>query len=356
MNKFQILKLNDLPQKDGDTWQAICDQNLRFQNPFFQPSFARCVNQAHPGVSLVVAEQDGCPAAFMPIQTYSSHRAGPVGGKLNDLQGMVVGPDLDVDVHAMLQATGLKSFAFHAAQKIGGFEKHQFESAESPIIDLSSGYGNYFSWVTANSRTVKKQGQKTRKMLSELGPLRFEFDCRDRTTFKRVIEMKRQKYRRTKTFDLFSLDWAKRLIELIFETQESKFAGVLSVLWAGDHLVAGHLGIRSCSKLHYWFPIFDPRFRQYSPGIQLVLEISRAAFNAGLIEFDLGYGDQPFKYKLANSGYQIVCGKLADSRLAFAASRQFHFTRKWLLSRSLRPHVKYIVRSINPSFGHWVFR
>ena len=357
MVKFQIVKLSEMPQCEFEMWQSICDQNPNFRSPYFQPAFTKCVARVRDDAFVILATQDGHRRGYLPVQVNLSKHAMPIGGKLNDLHGMICDQDFNFDIDSMLAATGLKSYSFHSAcVGIQGFETNQFETLQSPTIDLASGVDKYLDWVKRQSVTVRRQGQKTRKMISEVGPLRFDFHTEDESTFERVIELKREQYLRTKTFDLFSLDWALDLVGQIYRTNKEEFSGVLSVLWAGDELIAGHMGLRSKSVLHYWFPVYNNRFAKYSPGIQLLLEMCKGAAHSGLESIDLGYGNQEFKQKLSNTHYDSVCGKLATSRISFSASRQWHFAKKWMMSTAVRPHVKNVVRTINPSFGHWVFR
>lgn len=319
--------------------------------------FTQCVNAVRNDVFVVVASTGEQTVGLLPVQIPKKRSAVPVGGKLNDLHGFISKPNQEFDLAEMLKQCQLDSFDFHAGQVESGFVNVQtYEMITSPIIQIHNHYDAYLRNTIEKSKTVKRQGQKTRKMIREVGPLRFEFNCRDRQTLEHVLRLKQNKYRRTKTFDLFSVRWARELLHQVFDDQMDGFGGVLSVLWAGDEIVSGHYGIRSPSTLHYWFPIVDPEFGRYSPGIQLVLEMCREAAAHSIREIDLGYGEQPFKYKLANNSYQVLCGSVSRSPVTQFVRQKSHFAKKWFKSTPAQPLVKNLVRTINPKFGQSMYR
>ena len=340
-----------------DFWNSLCRLQREFRSPYFHPSFTRCVNEVRADVSVVVASNGEQTVGVLPIQIPRKHSAVPVGGKLNDIHGFISKPKQEFDFAEMLRQTHLDSYDFHARKFESGIANTlPYEFVTSPVIQIRKDFETYLSNVKEKSRTIKRQGQKTRKLEREVGPLRFEFNCRDRAAFEHVLQLKQDKYHRTKTFDLFSVRWARDLLNLVFDTQTQEFGGVLSVLWAGDEIVAGHYGVRSTNTLHYWFPIVAPEFGKYSPGIQLVLEMCREATANRIQEIDLGYGNQEFKYKLANDSYQVLCGTAARSAVSQFVRQKSHFIKKWFKSTPAQPLVKSLVRTINPRFGQSMFR
>ena len=145
--------------------------------------------------------------------------------------------------------------------------------------------------------------------------------------------MKRQQYQRTHILDLFSPRWTVRLLEELFRRHDATDAppasptlggsnsveaadgarGVLSVLRAGQHVVASHYGILEGGLLHYWFPVYDPRFAKYSPGTALFRSILETAGEHGLTCVDMGYGEQPYKLKQTDATGTVLQGCIAES-------------------------------------------
>jgi CelD/BcsL family acetyltransferase involved in cellulose biosynthesis len=88
---------------------------------------------------------------------------------------------------------------------------------------------------------------------------------------------------------------------------------VLSTLRIGDQLVAAHMGMRSHNVLHWWFPAYDKQFAKVSPGLILLLELTRTAAAMGIREIELGPGDEPYKELVANNQIMIASGFIGSA-------------------------------------------
>ena len=113
--------------------------------------------------------------------------------------------------------------------------------------------------------------------------------------------------------DIFALPWVVDAIQRIHATQGEHFAGVLSVLYAGEQQVAAHLGMRSKNELHWWFPTYDPGFARYSPGLILLLAMAEHATSLGIHRIDLGKGRAHYKERLANRSVPLAEGVVTAS-------------------------------------------
>src|SRR5262249_2704366 len=103
-----------------------------------------------------------------------------------------------------------------------------------------------------------------------------------------VLAWKSQQYRQSGWCDLFATEWGRGLVELVHRTQNPDFAGMLSLLFAGPRLVAGHMGMRSRTVWHYWFPAYDREFARYSPAPILLLKMAQCAEPLGMQWIDIG--------------------------------------------------------------------
>ncbi len=188
-------------------------------------------------------------------------------------------------------------------------------------------------------------------MIKDLGPLRLEFDCKDEAVRQKILDLKRSQYRRTNIFDLLSVDWVHRVFNSLFVEQNGKCKGLTSVLYAGDTLVAGHVGLLEGDLLHYWFPVYDPAYHVYSPGTALFLEISKACEARGIKQVDFGYGEQPYKVKLTDTTSEVSYGRFDVARTRWHIKRcAYHLAmkRKQLPFREV---IKLILRKLSPNFG-----
>src|SRR5262249_9713328 len=151
-------------------------------------------------------------------------------------------------------------------------------TGESPFIDLSDGWRGYeANRKAAGSKVIKHLESLAKKLEREVGTVCFEYHCQEPRLFEQMLRWKKEQYLRTGAGNVFAKPWTITLLKKILETQTETFAGVLSALWAGNSLVAVHVGMRSSSVWHYWFPTYDTAFARYSPGMLLLLEMMHAA-------------------------------------------------------------------------------
>jgi len=122
------------------------------------------------------------------------------------------------------------------------------------------------------------------------------------------MRWKSEQYRQSAIPDVFAVPWTRELLSRISQTQTEEFAGLCSVLRAGERIVAVHLGMRSRDEVHYWFPAYDPAFARYSVGTILLLRLAEAAAGSGVAAIDLGKGDSQYKQRLMTSSREVLEG------------------------------------------------
>lgn len=125
-----------------------------------------------------------------------------------------------------------------------------------------------------------------------------------------LIGWKREHLRRQGCVDTFRLRWVAPLLRRVATKQTAHFAGVLSALYAGETLVAVHLGVRSGPELCSWVPAYDAAFAKYSPGVILHLELAKAAAGEGIRRIDLGRGENPMKLGLKSGASPVAVGSV----------------------------------------------
>ncbi|MCA9140087.1 MAG: GNAT family N-acetyltransferase [Planctomycetales bacterium] len=303
---------------------------------------------------------------FLPFHRIGNN-AFPVGRFFNDAHNLIAAADHGISWDWLLQSLGLRSYAFHALTESDPqqFPAHTcHETIRSFRCDIGDDPAEYLRNLGSRHKTVGRQGQKTRKMAREVGPVHLELDCRSMDAFDQNFRWKRQQYARTNILDLFRLDWTLRLMRELFETPPSALGdsalnvqcegnarGILSVLRAGDRIVASHFGILEGGLLHYWFPAYDPNYAKYSPGTGLFCSILSAAGQHGIRCVDMGYGEQPYKLKQTDSTGFVTKGCIARS-VAYRRLRKIE-TKMIKVAKRLpnKEAVKRVCRSIWPSAG-----
>lgn len=349
---YETRPLGDLDAWHWSDWQRLRAMDPERRSPFFSPAFsqavARCRTDGHVGI----VKRQGEPIAYLPFHRTPQHAATPIGGLYNDNHGWIVDPTTEFDHAAAMVGLGLASYRYHAlAGDPLSLAPYHWGTTASYLADLAAHPEGYVQFLETTRETIFKQRKKTRKMVKDLGPARLEIDCRDRSVLQRIIELKREQFRRTYTLDLFSVDWARQLLDEVFDPPGHRCRGMLSVLYAGDTLIAGHYGLIEGDLLHYWFPVYDIRYHQYSPGTALFLAIAQEAQGLGIRQVDFGYGEQPYKLKLTDTITQQAYGRVDRSGLRWWCARQQHAlqlrAKRWPLRQTIKPWV----RKVWPSLG-----
>ena len=281
-------------------------------------------------VQVAVLEQDGRAAGFFPFQRVSPGVGRSPGLRLCDFQGLVAPPGLELDAVALLRACGLQAWHFdHLLEEQAAWRGWHVTRSESPYVDLREGYEAYLAGRrAAGAGWVSQVARKARKMGREVGELRFVYDTRDPAVLAQVLSWKSAQRERTLTDDMLQHDWVCEGLDRMLTACAPTFACVLSALYAGPHLVAGHLGLRSGRSLHVWFPAFDLAYEKYSPGLVMFTEMFRAAADAGLERVDLGKGGDRYKQSMGSASVWVAEGSV-DARVV-----QRWIGRAWYAGRA----------------------
>ena len=324
--RVSVLRPQDLDDDQLAAWRRLQGGNPALASPFLRPEFTQLVAAVRRDVVAAVVEQDDEVRGFFAFQR--CRRVGrPVGGGLSDRQAIIAAPEWNCDARALTRAAGLAVYNFtqmRADQR--PFVPFHRQVFESPTVDLTdSGFEVYAQERRAAGRNVVTRTlSDARRLERQLGPLRFVMHDPDPHSLHRLIEWKRHQYRQDRwggPLDMFAHRWTVELLERVHAAQTTGFAGMLSTLWAGDIMVAAHMGMRSSTVLHYWFPAYDAAHAKLAPGRILLLEMIRGAVAAGIRRIELGAGDEGYKSRFANAAVSVAEGFVGSPSLPLWSRR-----------------------------------
>lgn len=331
-------------------WTALRASNPALYSPFFSCEFTQAVNQVRDDCEVAIIEQSGKPIAFLPF-----HRSGrwlfPIGRTINDAHGLICQPETNIDWRWLLDQLDATGYEYHALfSSNDDAQSHAFGWTKAFLCDLNASDLPYDQWLEQNRKTIFKQRRKTKKLIRDEGPLRLEYASTDPAVLDRLIQLKRDQYQRTRIFDIFSVDWIRSLLHLML-TREGELQGRLSALYAGDKLVAMHMGMQEGNLLHYWFPVYDPVYSYASPGTALFLEIVRQAEAGQIDKIDFGYGELPYKWTLNNVIDTVPYGAICPAPAAWHARRLRGGMLRTLKALPGKEWSKRVLRKVHPQFG-----
>ncbi|MBW8883703.1 MAG: GNAT family N-acetyltransferase, partial [Planctomycetia bacterium] len=279
MTTFQLKRVSDLTASDFALWRELQATSRVYESPYFRPEFTQVVAAVRDDVEIAVIADQKQTIGYFPFQRGKLNLGKPVGGKMSDYHGPIVRPGAEFDTSDLLTACRLASWDFdHLVTATSAFEPHITVRDKSPQMDLADGCATYLRRRReAGSDAVHRQGQKTRKLIREVGSLQFDFDANDEEAYSLLLKWKSEQYTRTGLTDVFAFAWTKSLLDKLREHRGTEFSAPLSVLSAGDQVAAACLSIRSRGILHSWFTAYNPELASYSPGMSLFVRLAEEA-------------------------------------------------------------------------------
>ena len=159
-----------------------------------------------------------------------------------------------------------------------------------------------------------------------------------------IIEWKRAQFKRIRIPDHLSPPGRRELVKRIAAFQSDDFSGMTTALYAGKHLLAAHLGIRSRALLHGWLPVYNSSFQRYSPGIMMWALLADEAPGLGITRIDLAKGNEPYKDHL-KTGDRVVAEGAVDPWFVRRSLRKgWWHARRALLTSPLGGPLRNVVR------------
>ena len=265
--RHHIVEMDELDSAHIERWLDLRASNPALDSPYFHPAFTAGVAATRPGVRVIVGETaDGSVAAFLPVQ-FDKRTCRPAGWPAADFQGPICAPNVDFDISAALRSARIGSYEFdHMLDGLPGFEPWIFGREPSSYVDVSGGLdGNMSRASSTGKRRIKDAARLGRKAEREYGAVR-SVDTHSSAPDV-VISLKQRQYQATGARDYFADARHVELMHRLLATStDSEFGGRLSAVYAGEHLIAAHFGLRAGPVLHWWFPFYDPQFSRRIPG------------------------------------------------------------------------------------------
>ena len=301
-----MVRPDELGAPELRSWEEIQASDPAYASPVFSPQFTLAAGAALDNVFVGVID-DG----FFPFQRTANGEAAPGRFRMADYEGVVAGSHAEWSAADLLRGCGLSGWEFESLIVANRpFHIYHRETYGSPVLDLGGGFDAYRAKL--RGRTLKHLESQRRALERDHGPLRFELHNPSAQAWAWWKQQKTARYLRAGFPVAFEKPWVNAMLERI--------DGTLSLLYAGDRMVAAHLGLRSATVWHYWFPAYDRSFARYSPGTLLLLEMARAAPGLGIRYIDLGRGDEDYKTRFATARVPIARGAIRVGTTACATT------------------------------------
>lgn len=311
MARADLISPADLTPAQAGLWREMRAATPAFASPLLGPDFAAAVAAERADAAVAVLRQGERIVGFFPYHRRFGGLARPIGAPFSDYHAVVTEPSPAFDAEAVLAAAALTAFRFNGlVDPWGLFTATQAATHDAHVITLDSDLdAEAFleSRRAASAKKFKNWRRLEHKLEREVGPLRVAAPDRTGAAFDQLIAWKRAQLFRTGLHDFLGPEWSRRLMRRLFQT-DGEFAGLMITLWAGDRLVAGHVGVREGETYHPWLAACDPTLADYSPGQAFLWRAIAAMPELGLRRYDLGVGHDHYKRPYASAQHQVIEG------------------------------------------------
>lgn len=330
--KISVLPARELTESHWRHWEAIQAGHPDLDSPYFRPEFTRIAGSLRPDVFVAVLGPSNDPRGFFPFQRRRFGFGDPVGSRLSDFHGLIAPPGATFDAAELMRACRLASWDFHALPVTQtAFAPHVERTVESHTMDASRGLEGYEEALRKlSSSQVQRLRSWRRKAEKEFKNVEFVPHVTDPRVLETLLEWKSRQYRESGSVDNWSFGWMRDLVQRIHAHQGEDFAGMLSALYFDGELAAVHMGMRSRTAWHWWFPRFDERFEDFRPGLLLLSRIVEHAPRLGVKRIDLGYGDEVYKLRFRTGAIPMAEGRVEMASIPAAVRRWREGLESWV--------------------------
>ncbi len=323
--RVTVLRPSELGPGEADLWQKFQHQSPVMLSPFLSLTFAQAVGRARQNARVAVVEDSGGIEAFLPYEIGPGRIGLPIGYPMNDLQGFI-GSGAPLDARQVIRKAGLRGWRFIAAptEQAALARYHYDDTAVGcPVIDLTAGYQAYYA---SRSKSVTAEPARKRRALErQRGTVSLAWNSASTGHLRQMIDWKSGKYGGTR--ELFADPRAVRILAELAGTDHADCRGILSVLSVDDQVLAINFNLLGPAGLSGWFPAYDPELSKFSPGMIMAFAIAEEATTRGITRYDLGYGQDKYKFGLANESYQVAGGAVWSVRAEEIARRVYRRSR-----------------------------
>lgn len=320
--KFQLYRPQQMSAEQWQIFAALRDARAIYDDPFFDPDFARLVGEVREDTRIGFASDGDGVFAVWALHIRPGNWARPIGAPFSDWNGPIVAENTNLSAQEILAGFEISGLTTQGFQPLGAASTDDLDRCGANISDLSEGWDAFFAEQQKQwPKHFKKMRRVYRNVERDYSGARFIWDDTSDATFERIMRLKRQQYARTGYYDVLNAPWTQALFDRLRHFEGPRLRARMSSLFFGDHLAAAEFNLQSNTVLHGWITAFDQAFAKYSPGNILVHEILPNMREEGMVIYDAGPGLDHYKRHYTNAQLPIESGVLSGSSTSLNAAR-----------------------------------
>ena len=320
--KFELYRPQDLSAEQWQIYAALRDARSIYDDPFFDPDFARIVGEVREDTRIGFASDKDGVFAVWALHIRPGNWARPIGAPFSDWNGPILAENTHLSAQEILAGFDISGLTTQGFQPLSAIPTDELDRSGANVSDLSQGWQAFIADQKAQwPKHFKKMRRVYRNVERDFAGPQFTWDDRRDDSFDRLMSLKREQYARTGYYDVLNAPWTRSLFDRLRHFEGPRLRTRMSSLYFGDRIAAGEFNLQSDTVLHGWITAFDQAYSKYSPGNILVQEVLARMNEAGLTLYDSGPGLDHYKRHYSNAQIAIESGVLSGNSTALNASR-----------------------------------
>ena len=187
-----------------------------------------------------------------------------------------------------------------------GWGKLKLREIQIPCLGLTNAWTGGEAWFRTLKKKARNNFTRGRRILTELGgDAEFQIvdadDPQAESVLERVLALKRHWLEENEPGSPLLGRAGDSLREVLISTLRAGGPGRIFLLTCGGTIAAASFNFVYEKRLQAYLTAYDPRYERASPGTILMVHYIKWAFDSGFHYVDFLRGDEPFKYRFANT-------------------------------------------------------
>lgn len=312
--KYVLYRPDEMSEEQWQIYAALRDARAIYDDPFFDPDFARLVGEVRSDTRIGFASDHQGVFAVWPLHIRPGNWARPIGSPFSDWNGPILTKDTELSPQEILAGFDISGMTTQGYMPVDFNTAPELERVGANLTELSGGWDAFFEDQQKRwPKHFKKMRRLNRNIERDFSEKHFAWDDRSDASFERLFELKQNQFARTGYHDVLKAPWTRALFERLRHFEGPRLRSRLTTMSFDGQFAAGEFNLQSDTVLHGWITAFDQSFGNYSPGNMLVQELLQSMCEDGLRLYDAGPGLDHYKRHYANLHAPIESGVLTGS-------------------------------------------
>lgn len=334
--KYVLYRPEEMSEEQWQIYAALRDARAIYDDPFFDPDFARLVGEVREDTRIGFASDREGVFAVWPMHIRPGNWARPIGSPFSDWNAPILSQDTELLPQEILAGFDISGMSTQGYMPVDITHTSELDRVGANLSDLSEGWEAFYANQEKRwPKHFKKMRRIYRNVARDFTEMRFVWDDPSDVSFQRLLDLKQDQFARTGYHDVLKAPWTRALFDRLRSFQGPRLRSRVSSLCFDDRLATAEFNLQSDTVLHGWITAFDQDFGAYSPGNMLVQEMLERMGDDGIKLYDAGPGLDHYKRHYANLQVPIESGVIAGNVSQLTPARMVG--RAWRLGEQVMP-------------------